>query len=57
VTGSGAATSILGNALARGISYNYFRVDRVMKLKVLLKDGRIDETGFKGDLPICHLYR
>ena len=57
VTGSGAQSSILGNSLARGISYNYFRVDRVMKLRVLQKNGKIEETGFKGDLPVCHLYR
>lgn len=57
VTGSGSETSILGNSLARGISYNYFRTERVIKLRVLLENGEEIETGFKGDEPICHLYK
>ncbi|GIL18678.1 MAG: 4-cresol dehydrogenase [Oligoflexia bacterium] len=59
VTGSSADTSILGNALDRGISYNLLRVDTITKLEVLLGTGEIIETGFGhyGPSELSHLYR
>lgn len=46
VTGSGATTSILGNALERGIAYQSIRVNQIAGLEVLLADGRRIKTGF-----------
>ncbi|MNK95382.1 4-cresol dehydrogenase [hydroxylating] flavoprotein subunit [compost metagenome] len=50
VTGSGADTTILGNALERGIAYQGIRVQQVMGLEVLLADGTRFKTGF-GNYP------
>ena len=45
VTGSSEDTSLMGNALERGVSYKGQRVDRVVSLEVLLPDGRLLQTG------------
>ncbi len=46
VTGSGKETSVLGNALDRGIAYNSLRVDQIRNLEVLLGNGDCIRTGF-----------
>lgn len=48
VTGSGANTSIVGNALERGVAYQGLRVDQVVSIEVLLGNGKILRTGFGG---------
>ena len=45
VTGSGAETSILGNAIERGIAYNELRVNHVYGFEVLLASGEWLRTG------------
>lgn len=58
VTGSGRQTSIIGNALERGIAYNSLRVDHILNLEVLLGNGDRVRTGFgaRTAAPICDLY-
>ncbi len=46
VTGSGAETSVMGNALERGIAYNTLRAEQIESLEVLLPNGEIIKTGF-----------
>lgn len=48
VTGSGAETSILGNALDRGIAHHGPRVDEVLGLEVVLGNGDLITTGSAG---------
>lgn len=59
VTGSSADSSILGNALDRGVAYNQLRVDTITQLEVLLGNGNIIRTGFGhwGEEPLTHVYR
>lgn len=59
VTGSDANTSILGNALERGIGYNLPRVETIQQLEVLLGNGQLIKTGFgkMGGSDLNHLYR
>lgn len=45
VTGSSRDTSIVGNALERGITYAGLRVDNVIGLEVLLPNGELIKTG------------
>lgn len=45
VTGSSKETSVVGNTLERGISYNSLRVESVMGLEVLTGKGDIIKTG------------
>jgi len=45
VTGSSKETSILGNALERGIAYNSQRVESIIRLEVMDKEGAIFSTG------------
>ncbi len=58
VTGSGAETSVLGNALERGIAYNSLRADRIVFLEVALPDGQVIRTGFasRPDCKVRNLY-
>lgn len=46
VTGSGSETSILGNALERGIAYGSLRVQQVTGMEILLGNGKQFHTGF-----------
>lgn len=46
VTGSGEETSVLGNALERGLGYQALRHEHILSMKVLLMDGSIIETGY-----------
>jgi len=46
VTGSGAATSVLGNALERGVAYNTLRYESLRGLEVVLGRGELLRTGF-----------
>jgi 4-cresol dehydrogenase (hydroxylating) len=50
VTGSGQETSVLGNALERGIAYNGIRVNQLTGMEVVLGNGTQFRTGF-GDYP------
>ncbi len=45
VTGSSRDTSIIGNALERGITYKGLRVESVIGLEVMLPNGEIIHTG------------
>ncbi|MCG8547335.1 MAG: FAD-binding oxidoreductase, partial [Alphaproteobacteria bacterium] len=45
-TGSGQDTSILGNALDKGVGYNMERFKQLLNLEIVLGDGRIFKTGF-----------
>jgi 4-cresol dehydrogenase (hydroxylating) len=46
VTGSGAETSLLGNALERGIAYGSLRAQQLAGMEILLGNGRQFRTGF-----------
>ncbi len=48
VTGSSAATSLIGNAVERGIGYLGLRADETSNLEVVLGTGEILRTGFGG---------
>lgn len=59
VTGSAAETSIVGNALERGVGYLASRVDEVSGFEVVLGNGTLLRTGF-GHFPgarMTHVYR
>jgi 4-cresol dehydrogenase (hydroxylating) len=58
VTGSGRETSIIGNALERGIAYNSLRSDYILNFEILLGNGDIIQTGFQPRMEnvISHLY-
>lgn len=59
VTGSGSQTSILGNALDRGVGYLATRAEDILNLEVVLGNGQIMQTGF-GHYPHAltqHLYK
>ncbi|WP_444884788.1 FAD-binding oxidoreductase [Microbulbifer sp. PSTR4-B] len=45
-TGSAKDTSIVGNALDKGVGYNMERYKQLLNLEVVLGDGRIFKTGF-----------
>lgn len=46
VTGSGLSTSILGNALERGVGYFACRVEGLCGMEVVLGNGTVIQTGF-----------
>ena len=46
VTGSSADSSLIGNALERGIAYNSLRVENISELEILLPNGKFINTGF-----------
>jgi 4-cresol dehydrogenase (hydroxylating) len=46
VTGSGSETSLLGNALERGIGYNNSRAEMILGMEVILGNGTKFRTGF-----------
>ena len=46
VTGSGRDTSLIGNALDRGVGYFASRADALSGFEVVLGDGRLLRTGF-----------
>ena len=46
VTGSSKETSIIGNALERGIAYNTLRVERIKYLEGYTGSGKLIKTGF-----------
>ena len=58
-TGSGLDSSILGNALDRGIGYFAPRVENLTGLEVVLGDGRLLKTGFghMEGAKTTHLYK
>lgn len=59
VTGSSGDTSILGNALDRGVGYLGPRREDVFGLEVVTGDGRVLQTGFRrlGDAsPLAHTH-
>jgi 4-cresol dehydrogenase (hydroxylating) len=51
VTGAGAETSILGNALERGIGYFGSRHEDLLDLEVVLTSGEIIHTGYLPNTP------
>jgi 4-cresol dehydrogenase (hydroxylating) flavoprotein subunit len=46
VTGSARETSVLGNALDRGIAYNSLRAETLVGVEAVLGSGRVIRTGF-----------
>lgn len=59
VTGSGLHTSLIGNALERGVGYFASRADDLSGLEVVLGNGRVITTGnghFAGSVT-THIYR
>ncbi|MGB1241079.1 MAG: FAD-binding oxidoreductase [Chitinophagales bacterium] len=46
VTGSGLGTSLIGNALDRGVGYFSSRVENLTGMEVVLGNGKIVKTGF-----------
>lgn len=60
VTGSGMNTSIIGNALERGIAYGSQRVSQVLGMRIILGSGLEFSTGFgdydKKVLDGCYSY-
>jgi 4-cresol dehydrogenase (hydroxylating) len=46
VTGAGSQTSIIGNAVERGIAYNTLRCETLSALEVVLGSGEQVQTGF-----------
>ena len=59
VTGSGTASSLVGNALERGIGYFSSRADSLSGLEVVLGNGKLLRTGMShyGGSKISHRYR
>ena len=45
-TGSGKDTSLLGNALDKGVGYNLLRYEQLLNLEVVLGNGKVFKTGF-----------
>lgn len=45
-TGSGKTSSVLGNALERGVGYQALRIDTLLNLEILLPNGEIVQTGY-----------
>lgn len=58
-TGSGRDTSIIGNALERGVGYFGLRVESLSGLEVVLGNGKLLTTGFGHypDARTTHLYK
>lgn len=56
VTGSGRDTSLVGNALERGVAYNGLRADGLCGLEVVLGTGRLVRTGY-GRFPASRMAR
>ncbi len=58
-TGSAQSTSILGNALDRGVGYHKSRADEITGLEVVLANGDVFKTGFGhfDGARADHLYR
>jgi len=59
VTGSAGDTSLLGNALDRGVGYTGPRKEDVFALEVVLGNGEILRTGFRrlgDDSPLAHCH-
>lgn len=46
VTGSGSESSIIGNALERGVGYFFDRGEEISALTVVMPDGNLLKTGF-----------
>jgi len=59
VTGAGVNTSLIGNALERGIGYFANRADALSGLEVVLGNGQVVKTGFGryAAAATTHLYR
>ncbi|WP_415062863.1 FAD-binding oxidoreductase [Bdellovibrio sp.] len=60
VTGSSSDSSIIGNALERGIAYHSLRVETISSLEIVLGSGEVIKTGFAQDhrfQSIGHLYK
>jgi len=59
VTGAGSETSIIGNALERGVAYNSSRVENISALEVVLGNEKIINTGFShySNAKTNHLYK
>jgi 4-cresol dehydrogenase (hydroxylating) flavoprotein subunit len=59
VTGSCATTTIIGNAMERGVAYNGLRGDQLLNLEVVLGNGKLLQTGFPQPegAQLNHLYR
>lgn len=60
VTGAASSTSIIGNALDRGVGYSGPRVDDLFGLEVVLGTGDVIHTGFRRlgeDSPLAHCHR
>ena len=59
VTGSAGSTSIIGNALDRGVGYSGPRVDDLYALEVVLGTGDVIHTGFRrlgAQSPLAHCH-
>lgn len=58
-TGSGRSTSLIGNALERGIGYFSSRADELSGLEVVLGSGEVIRTGFghRMETPLTYSYR
>jgi len=58
VTGSGALTSVIGNALERGIGYFASRADSLSGMDVVLANGDLLRTGFDASVgSLRYVYR
>lgn len=60
VTGSAASSSLIGNALDRGVGYLGPRIDDLFALEVVLGTGDVITTGFRRlgeDSPLAHAHR
>lgn len=58
VTGSGGATSLVGNTLDRGVGFNAVRAEDMVSMEVVLGNGDVLRTGFGHypDSKLAHLY-
>lgn len=59
ITGSSEDTSVIGNAMDRGISYCTHRCDSIINLEVVLANGEILKTGYQNweSSKITNLYK